>query len=181
MHCSGVLRRSLSIPQGRPLWGWHSGFWPPRGYSPGVVGASSAVISVMLLLANVAELNLTSAMVRFLPTAGDRSKAFILWSYATVACLGVLISAAALPLLRHLQVVRELLALGPGGGIWFALAVGVWCLFALQDAVAIALRGSMWVPLENASYGLVKLVVLVAVATTAPRFGPSRLGRFQWC
>ncbi len=148
-------------------------FWilAARRYSPEVVGASAAVISVMLLLANAAELNLTSAMVRFLPTAGARAKAFVIRSYATVACLAILISAASIPLLRHLLLGRQLIALGPGGTIWFILAVVTWCLFALQDAVAIALRGSVWVPLENATYGLVKLVVLVAVATTAPHLG----------
>lgn len=148
-------------------------FWvlAARRYSPGIVGASSAVISVMLLLANLAELNLTSAMVRFLPTAGPRRKAFIVRSYTLVACLGVLCGAGALPLLRHLTVVRRLLALGPGGTLWFALAVGVWCLFALQDAVAIALRGSRWVAAENSAYGVMKLVTLVALATTAPKLG----------
>ena len=148
-------------------------FWvlAARRYSASVVGASSAIISVMLLLANMAELNLTSAMVRFLPTAGQRAKAFVLRSYITVACIAIVISAAALPLLRHLTLVRQLLALGPSGTIWFVLAVAVWCLFALQDAVAIALRGSTWVPVENATYGLVKVAVLVAVATTVPRLG----------
>jgi len=148
-------------------------FWvlAARRYSPDVVGGSSAVISVMLLLANLAELNLTSAMVRFLPTAGHRRNAFIIRSYATVACLGALIGAASLPLLRHLTVVHRLLALGPGGALWFAVAVGVWCLFALQDAVAIALRGSRWVAAENSAYGVMKLGALVALAATAPKLG----------
>jgi hypothetical protein len=148
-------------------------FWilAARRYSPGVVGASSALISVMLLLANLASLNLTSAMVRFLPTAGERAYAFIIRSYVAVGCIAVVGGAVSLPLLRHLAIVRALLALGPVGVIWFTLAIGAWCLFALQDAVAIALRGSIWVPAENAIYGVVKLVVLVAVATTSPTLG----------
>jgi len=64
-----------------------------------------------------------------------------------------------------------LLALGPGGALWFAVAVGVWCLFALQDAVAIALRGSRWVAAENSAYGVMKLGALVALAATAPKLG----------
>ena len=136
----------------------------------------------MLLLANVAELNLTSAMVRFLPTAGDRSKAFILSCYTTVACLGVSNSARRpYPCFGIYEWCVNCLHLGrPGGsGSFLPSQCGVCSLF--QDAVAIALRGSTWVPVENASYGVVKLVVLIAVATTAPRLGISRLGRFRWC
>jgi O-antigen/teichoic acid export membrane protein len=148
-------------------------FWvvAARRYSPEIVGASSAVISVMLLLATLAELNLTSAVVRFLPTAGPRRQSFIIRSYATVACLGALIGASALPLLRHLTVIRRLLALGPAGALWFAVAVGIWCLFALQDAVAIALRGSRWVVAENSAFGVMKLAALVGLATAAPSLG----------
>jgi O-antigen/teichoic acid export membrane protein len=148
-------------------------FWvlAARRYPASVVGASSAVISVMLVLANAAELNLTSAMVRFLPTAGRQDQRFIVRSYATVAGCGVVVGFVAFPFIRHLSLVHQLFALGPWGAIWFALAIGVWCLFALQDAVAIALRGSTWVAVENTSYGLVKVIVLVAVATTLPKLG----------
>jgi hypothetical protein len=49
--------------------------------------------------------------------------------------------------------------------------VSVWCIFALQDAAAIALRGSLWVPIENAAFGIAKILVLLALAASSPTFG----------
>ncbi|HLH29198.1 MAG TPA: hypothetical protein VKW77_09785 [Acidimicrobiales bacterium] len=148
-------------------------FWVlvARRYPPAIVGASSALLSAMLLMANVAELNLTSAMVRFLPTAGERDKAMILRCYLLVASVGAAVAVLALPLLRHLGSFERILHFGAAGAVWFVAAIAAWTIFALQDAVAIALRGSVWVLLENSAYGLAKLGAVAALAAVAPRLG----------
>ncbi|HEX9044121.1 MAG TPA: lipid II flippase MurJ, partial [Candidatus Limnocylindrales bacterium] len=47
----------------------------------------------------------------------------------------------------------------------------VWCLFSLEDAVLIGLRKSAWVPVENATYGAIKLALLVGLAVVGIRWG----------
>ena len=47
---------------------------------------------------------------------------------------------------------------------WFVTATIVWTLFVLQDSVLTGLGEAPWVLLENAVYGVVKLLALVAVA-----------------
>src|SRR5579884_2559201 len=84
-------------------------FWvlAARLFPPGIVGSSSAVISLMLLAANVAELNLTSAVCRFLPTS-PRPASVILRCYATAGALGCVAGLIALVLNPHLALLRDL-------------------------------------------------------------------------
>jgi O-antigen/teichoic acid export membrane protein len=148
-------------------------FWivAARFYTPAVVGESAALISAMLLLANIAELNLYNALIRFLPTAGERSSRYTLRAYATVTGASVVVGIAALPFLEKYQLVHDLLELGPVGVASILATVLVWTLFALKDSVAIGARASIWVPIGNAVFGIAKLLLLVAVAGAAPQSG----------
>ncbi|OLT10049.1 hypothetical protein BJF78_29430 [Pseudonocardia sp. CNS-139] len=142
-----------------------------RYYSPAVVGESAALISALLLMANIAELNLYNTLIRFLPTAGARSRQYAVRAYLTVAVASVVVGLVALPFLRGLDLVRELLRFGPVGVACLLAAVLVWTLFALQDSVAIGVRAAIWVPVENGVFGVAKLLLLVAFAGVAPLFG----------
>jgi O-antigen/teichoic acid export membrane protein len=140
-------------------------------YPPAVVGASSALIAMFVFLANVAELNLCNALTRFLPVTGARTRRFLISAYAAVAVTGVIVGVAALPFVRHLPMMDRLLGLGPLGVLWFLAAVVVWCLFALQDYAVTGLRAAVWVPLENALFGLAKVALVVVLAGVWPLFG----------
>jgi len=54
-----------------------------------------------------------------------------------------------------------------GVAAWFVVSTMAWSVFNLQDAALTGLRATVWVPLENGLYGLLKLVLLVVVARTA--------------
>ena len=56
-------------------------------YSTAVVGRSSAVIAAMMLIGGVAQLNLISALVRFVPVAGVRTGRLVVTSYVVAAAL----------------------------------------------------------------------------------------------
>jgi O-antigen/teichoic acid export membrane protein len=142
-----------------------------RFYDASVVGETAAVISTIQLLATVSELNLNNTLVRFLPTAGPRSRAFVARSYLTVVAMSVVIGLAALPFLAGLPLVTHILALGPLGIAIVLVSVPTWSLFALQDGAAIGARAAGWVLTENAVFGLAKLVLLVAFATSLSRLG----------
>jgi O-antigen/teichoic acid export membrane protein len=142
-----------------------------RYYSPTVVGESAALISAMLLMANIAELNLYNTLIRFLPTAGPHSVRYATRAYLIVAGSSLVVGLVALPFLRELSLVQNLLGLGPAGLACVLGALLVWTLFALQDSVAIGARAAAWVPVENGAFGAAKLLLLVAFAGSAPQFG----------
>src|ERR687885_2667573 len=52
-----------------------------RLYTPEAVGLNAAAISAMMFLAGVSQLNLMSALVRFIPTAGVRTQRLIVSAY----------------------------------------------------------------------------------------------------
>src|SRR5205085_8445444 len=53
----------------------------------------------------------------------------------------------------------------------FALGVLALNLFALQDSAMVALRFGRFVPVENATFGIAKIVLLVALVAALPTFG----------
>jgi O-antigen/teichoic acid export membrane protein len=148
-------------------------FWilAARLYTPAVVGESAALISAMLLMANIAELNLYNALIRFLPTAGSHSLRYVLRVYLTVGIASLLVGLAALPFLREFGLVRDLLRFGPMGVACVLGAVLVWTLFALKDSIAIGARAALWVPVANAAFGVAKLLLVIVLAGSAPQSG----------
>ncbi len=140
-------------------------------YSAADVGLNSAAISAMMLIAGIAQLNLSSALVRFVPVAGKTTFRLVLFSYLTsvavAGVLGAVFLLAGRQVLPSLGLVDETTALA----VLFVGSTLTWCVFVLQDAVLTGLRQAVWVPVENASFSLVKLVLLVAFASAFPRHG----------
>ena len=52
---------------------------------------------------------------------------------------------------------------GPVTGVVFVGCVAAWAIFTLQDSVLVGLRSAFWVLVENGIFGVVKIVLLVAV------------------
>jgi O-antigen/teichoic acid export membrane protein len=136
---------------GLAFWGLAAHLKPARE-----IGPASAAVSALALLATVGQLNLTNVFLRLLPGAGRLARYLVDRGYVAtvVMCLaagGVYVGTG----LSHG-------ILGPSwlGRLTFVLAVVVLAIFALQDAVLIALRLTVWVPIENASSAIAKLVLL---------------------
>jgi O-antigen/teichoic acid export membrane protein len=149
-------------------------FWillGPRLYEPAVLGASFALISTIHLLSVVADLNLGSALTRFLPRAGASARRLVLSCYATAAALGIAVSLVALPFVFRSSAAGWFVKTGLPAVGWFIAAVVVWSVFSLQDGALVGLRQAIWVPVENAVFGVAKLVMLVVLAGAAPVIG----------
>lgn len=131
-----------------------------RLYSAAIVGASSAVISTLVLISAVAQLGFGAGMTRFLPRAGRQTRRLILVSYATVVATSVVLSLAFVALGGALGL-RGVLGDGPLVGVWVVAAAVLWSIFRLQDQVLIGLRQAKWVLVENALYNVAKLALLV--------------------
>jgi glycosyltransferase involved in cell wall biosynthesis/O-antigen/teichoic acid export membrane protein len=140
-----------------------------RLYSPTLVGASSALIATLLLASTVAQLNLGGALARFLPGAGSASRRIVLSAYAVSGSLAIVVALSAMPWLD--RIAHEVDLKGAAGNLWLILAVVVWCIFALQDHTLTGLRQSIWVPAENAVFGVLKIVLLATLAGALPRLG----------
>jgi hypothetical protein len=142
-----------------------------RVYSPEVVGASSAVISAMMLLTGVAMLSLSGVLVRFIPLAGTATTRLILAAYAisvgtsvvvgVIFCWGIDWWAPTLHFLRD----------DSRWTIAFVSALVIWSIFALQDSALTGLRQSIWIPLENISFAIIKIGLLALFGKLLPVWG----------
>jgi O-antigen/teichoic acid export membrane protein len=124
--------------------------------SAATVGRMSAEIAIMLLLSLISQLSFSTNFERFLPVAGDQTKAFIVRAYILCISASLLTSVVYVTLgLGH-----SFLPASFGWRAFFVVAVIMWTIFALQDSVLVGLRATRWVPVENILYSLAKLGLL---------------------
>ena len=146
------------------------GYWviAARLYPPEQLGVGAAVVSTMLFLSNLSQLNLNGALARFLPTSGAGGGRLIRYAYLLSGAAAVVVGVGFL-LLGPLASDR---LTPPAAGALFAalfvVAVAAWSVFTLQDTVLTALRGAIWVPVENAAFGILKIAMLVALLGVLP-------------
>jgi O-antigen/teichoic acid export membrane protein/aminoglycoside phosphotransferase (APT) family kinase protein len=143
-----------------------------RRYSQVDVGRNSALIASMTFLANLAHLNLTNGLNRFVPTSGRKTGRLIALSYVVAGTLSVV---AALIYIGGIEIwspkLTDLVRENPLAIGAFILATVLWVVFQLQDSVLTGLGRADWVPLENTIFGVLKIVLLVALAVALPKEG----------
>jgi O-antigen/teichoic acid export membrane protein len=135
-------------------------FWAAaaRMASPSAVGDTTAEISAMVLLANLAQLSLTTIFERFLPIMGNRTGKFVKTAYAI--CVMTSLIAAIIYLAAGFG--EKYIPTSLGWRALFVVAVILWTIFVIQDSVLTALRATRWVPVENILFALAKLALLPA-------------------
>ncbi len=143
-----------------------------RRYSDADVGLGSAVISMMVLIANLAGLGLQNGFVRLIPAAGRRTKRFVGGGMLVAA-----LSAALLAVVFLIGVpwwapkLEALLRSTPAASFAFVGGTVVWALFVLQDTALMGLRRSTVVPIENLGFSLLKIGIVLALAGSFPTWG----------
>jgi O-antigen/teichoic acid export membrane protein len=138
-----------------------------RVFSPSALGRGSAVVSGIMLISSIAQCNLATGLIRFLPIAGPGAGRLVARTYALAIGVSVVGTAAVIALTGAFGGEHAVLRLG---GIAAVAAVGgvvAWSVFALQDAALAGCRQAVWVPMENMAFGVVKLVALVGLAVAA--------------
>ncbi len=148
-------------------------FWivAARSYSTAEVGIDAALISAMVFLSRLAQLNLASGFNRFVPTAGAATRRFVLLGYAASVSLAAVAATVFVAGVRVWTPKLSLLGTQHARAAWFVTATIVWTLFVLQDSVLTGLGEAPWVLFENAAYGILKLLALVAIAVWVPGAG----------
>jgi O-antigen/teichoic acid export membrane protein len=138
-----------------------------RLFSANDVGLAAAAISAMTLLAGISLLNLEAVLVRFIPIAGRQTLGLVLGVFGVCSVLAILISTVfivGLPiwapslgfLVTHF------------GGLAFIGATLAWVAFVLLDGILVGLGQAIWLPVENALFGVAKLGFLLAFVGDGP-------------
>jgi O-antigen/teichoic acid export membrane protein len=135
-----------------------------RLFDATTVGVNSVALSTMMLLASAAHLNMTYALLRFVPVAGVFARRLVVGGYAagaTVAALAGTVFALGAPLWAP-----ELVAVAGHGPLvaFFAVATPVSAIFVMQDYVLTGSGRATVVPTENLMFSLLKLGLLAVVA-----------------
>src|SRR5262245_10099393 len=143
-------------------------------YSVAEVGVNSALISTMIAVGGIAQLNLGSVLARFLPAAGRASaQRLILVTYAA-GMVAALFCCLVLFLGIHAWAPSlSALTAHPLLPVWYTAATMIWTVFSLQDGALAGLRKAIWVPIENTVFALVKIGLLLVLADSEWRaWGP---------
>jgi O-antigen/teichoic acid export membrane protein len=140
-------------------------------YDRQALGRSAALVSALILVSSLAQLNLANTLPRFIPKAGRSVGKFIAYSYGTSSCAALIGGLAFITILPRISSHWQFL--GDSGALAgaFVVAAVVWGVFALQDIVLLSLRRPVLVPVENFVYGVCKLLMLVGVIGLLPATG----------
>jgi O-antigen/teichoic acid export membrane protein len=141
-----------------------------RFYPPEAVGLNAAILAALFFVSGVSQLNLTSVLLRFVPTGGQATARLVGISYlVTIAVSGLLSGLTILILGGSSATFRPLLE-SPQLALWVVLGTMSWGVFALQDSALTALRATLWVPVESIFYSLVKIAALLLFSRMMPEF-----------
>jgi O-antigen/teichoic acid export membrane protein len=145
-----------------------------RLYSVEEIGLNAALISTMMALGGIAQLNLGSVLTRFLPSIGRHTSQQMIWAAYGAGIIAALLSCTLFLLGVHAWAPSlRLLADSPWLAVWFTAGTMVWTVFSLQDGALAGLRKAIWVPIENTLFALAKIVLLLVFADSAWRaWGP---------
>lgn len=137
-------------------------FWvaAARLYPTADVGRDTVLISVMIELSTVCQLNMGNGIARFMPSFGRHSGQALATVYALTAAVALVVGAVfvlvAPDISPQLSYMRDETTLAVG----FVAALVLWGLFALQDAALTATRQTPSIPLKNGVFGVLKLAAL---------------------
>jgi O-antigen/teichoic acid export membrane protein len=137
-----------------------------RIYTADAVGRNSALVSSMTLLAGISQLNLRSALNRFIPEAGTKTSRLI--GYAYLVTLPVTVVAGiiffAIMSVTSPDSAQAAIAAVPLAAAGFIVVTAAWSIFNMQDGVLTGLRQALIVPVENSTFSVAKIVLLIGLS-----------------
>ena len=139
-------------------------------YDPVAVGCSTAAISLMRLASEIAELNLGSAMVRFVPSAGQQARRLVAGAHLVCGCLALLVGTGCLVVVPIISPSSKFLH-GYLPAAMFIVSIAAYPLSVIQDGVLVGLRRAALVPVKNLAVSVIKLALVVMLAGVMPSLG----------
>ncbi len=142
-----------------------------RLYPAEIVGLSSALLSAMLLLSGMAQLSLNNVLIRFIPVAGSHTGRLLIYAYIASALAAVLFSILFILGVDRWAPALSFLNSNPKWQWAFVAASTGWCIFSLQDSALAGLRQTLWVPVENTVFAVLKILLLFVLAFSVKEAG----------
>jgi hypothetical protein len=131
-----------------------------RLFGQTAVGRNSSLISAMLTVSGLAQLNYTRSLSSLIPPARAGAVRLVARVYLLVSALSLAAGATMAAVLPHVSSRYTYLQPASLAIPGFAVAVAFWSLFTLEDTVLASSRKASIVPAENVSFGLAKLGLL---------------------
>lgn len=161
-----ILSNGLTSGLGLVYWVLAARLYPAE-----VLGLNATAISAMVFLSGLGLFKLNMAMMRFIPQAGQATGRLIGYAYLSSTVATAVIGLMFVHGLAFLAPTLGFLSANPLFTLWFISGTILWSIFALQDGVLTGLREAMWIPIENATYGLAKLALLIFFSHSFPQYG----------
>lgn len=142
--------------------GLGAGYWMfvTRWYDPEDVGRGYSAVSAMMFLAGLGQLNLANTLIRFVPSAGPRTRRLVVRIYLAAVVVSLILAIGfvlAIPLLApQLHFLRA-----PLSAAGFIGATAAYAVFVIQDGALTGLRRADFVVFENALFAVVKVGFLL--------------------
>jgi hypothetical protein len=124
------------------------------------LGRGSALLSALWTVSALAQVNYARALPGLLPMTRDKASRLLAKTYTHVVILSIgagLAFAIIAPLVN--SKFRYLSGI-PGFVPLFALGIPIYSIFTVEDSVLATVRRAVVIPFENATYGVLKIVVL---------------------
>ncbi|MBI1375921.1 MAG: hypothetical protein GC157_00335 [Frankiales bacterium] len=134
-------------------------FWTlaARHYPDADVGRATTTISAATVLGGFSGDYLSAIMIRFLATAGNRTRVIIARAYAVAAVTGLVVASGFVALGLGSAYIPD----STSQRVFFVAMVVLFVVFALQDAVLTGLGRAPAVLVENIAFSVAKVVLVV--------------------
>ncbi|WP_143517605.1 phosphotransferase [Pseudonocardia sp. MH-G8] len=157
-----VVSSGLSSAVGLLYWVLAAQMFPPD-----VVGVNAAGLSALMLVGGIAHLNMSHALLRFVPIAGAASRRLVVLGYLVAVSVSALAGTGFA--LGAIWWAPELVDVAGYGALvgFFAVSCPVWTLFSLKDYILTAVGKATAVPVQNVVFSVLKIALLIAVTLAA--------------
>ncbi len=133
------------------------------------VGIAASLVSTLMFVSGVSQLNLRSMLFRFAPVAGPALGRLMSGTYAFVAASSILLGTGTALILSLFRAVPPDAATSEATKIaLFVVACVIWSIFSLQDSVLASLRFTIWVPITNFIFAVAKIGLLLVFLSVHP-------------
>lgn len=165
LRTSNALLLNTAFTGGLGLLYW---FIAAHTFPASAVGRGGALVAATALVSGFGMLNLSGALMRFLPHAGPRSRQLLLRVYGVSALVSLAFAVMFVALYRLFASPNSDLRLPTLVAVLFVMGVVATTIFTLEDNALTGLRAAApWVPLENSTFGVAKIALLLAMAPLA--------------
>lgn len=136
-------------------------FWvlAARILTAATVGRGSALVSVLLTVSGLCQLNYARSLSGLIPLAA-RPRKLLANVYGLTAAISLAAGLAFALILPHATADFHYLDRNVLFVVTFVISVALWTIFTLEDTVLTSVRRATILPFENGAYGLLKLVCL---------------------